>query len=97
MFLHLDLNFFKMNNLYNETKWQVFYVGISRIIDPKNVWINESSIKILESQKMVFDSVNYNLLGLVFDTCNCNNGKKDKKSQKLLPPSMKLQDYISRI
>lgn len=65
--LHLDFKFFKLNSLYNETKWQLFYVGLSRIIDPSKVWISEASIRILESQREVFAKINYDALGLVFD------------------------------
>ncbi len=65
--LHLDFSFFSFPKLYGEYKWQLFYVCLSRVIDPSKVWISEASLKLVEQQWDLFKKVNHYGLSLNFD------------------------------
>lgn len=65
-YLHLDFGFFSISSFTNAYKWRLFYVQMSRIITPENVWITEDSIKLLERQYNLFKGVNHNRFSLDF-------------------------------
>jgi len=49
-FLHLNFDFLDHGKMSNQAKWQMLYVCLSRVINPNNVYIEESSLKLLESK-----------------------------------------------
>ena len=67
-YLHLNLDFLGFNSLMSENKWQILYVGISRVIDPTKVWIPRSSINLLRNNVKMFKRINWGKLGLDFES-----------------------------
>lgn len=66
--LHLCLDFLGANYLFDEYKWQILYVGLSRVVDPTKVWIPRSSINMLRNQTKLFKRINWTKLSLDFES-----------------------------
>lgn len=64
-YIHMNFDFLRMNMLDNETKWQLLYVGLSRVMDPQHVYVHEKSIGALLSVGNLFQNIKYDKLGLV--------------------------------
>lgn len=64
-YLHLNFGFLtNYNHLSDEDKWHLFYVSLSRIMDPSKVYISDISMKTLECQYSLFKNINYKKLSL---------------------------------
>lgn len=53
-YMHINFDFMTNPALSDEYKWQLFYVAISRVINPNNVYISKISLGLLKSKSFCF-------------------------------------------
>ncbi len=62
---HLDFTEIMDNRGMSSTeKWRLIYVQLSRVIDPKQVWISTHSLEKLRSNRKMLNNVNFDRLSL---------------------------------